>query len=419
MSWQPGPLKYWLDLNDSGSWGEEPIGTDGTAVVRSTDIRLDGSWNLDDIARRSLPPGERVAKRLSRGDLVVVKSSGSADHLGKTAIVDSDVEGLGACFSNFVQRLRPYRGANPRFLWYLLNSKKAASELELLGTTTTGLRNLNGAIIGSVTFPGPQLAEQRAIADFLDAEIARIDALIAKKRELMDALRRRVHAVRDRFTVPKQLGGVADLDSCEWSVTALKRTARFFTDGDWIESPYITDSGIRLVQTGNIGKGVFKDQGFRYISAETFSDLHCTEVLPGDVLMSRLAGTLGQACIAPDLGTRMIAAVDVAILRPNQLISPQFLVEYLSSYAHLAQAEVQARGTTMIRLSRAQLGEMPAPIPPLDVQRRVESQVKEESEASNAVIERLSTQVNVLEERRQALITAAVTGKLEVPGVAA
>ncbi len=74
-----------------------------------------------------------------------------------------------------------------------------------------------------------------------------------------------------------------------WTVTRLSSLARkgrnSFIDGDWIESPYITDDGIRLIQTGNIGVGDYKEQGFRYISQETFERFDCTEIEPNDILI--------------------------------------------------------------------------------------------------------------------------------------
>jgi type I restriction enzyme S subunit len=57
--------------------------------------------------------------------------------------------------------------------------------------------------------------------------------------------------------------------------------AKTFTDGDWIESPFITDDGVRLIQTGNIGLGHYREKGFRFISDESFRLLQCTEVYPG------------------------------------------------------------------------------------------------------------------------------------------
>src|SRR5690242_4408534 len=89
----------------------------------------------------------------------------------------------------------------------------------------------------------------------------------------------------------------------DWDVRSLRDLAKdgkhTFVDGDWIETPYITDEGLRLIQTGNIGVGSYKEQGFRYISPQTFLELGCTEVHPNDVLICRLAEPVGRACLAP------------------------------------------------------------------------------------------------------------------------
>ena len=74
-----------------------------------------------------------------------------------------------------------------------------------------------------------------------------------------------------------------------------------FIDGDWIESKDQSDNGIRLIQTGNVGFGFFKgrEDKSRYITEETFKKLNCTEVVPGDILISRLPDPIGRACIVP------------------------------------------------------------------------------------------------------------------------
>ena len=75
-----------------------------------------------------------------------------------------------------------------------------------------------------------------------------------------------------------------------------------FIDGDWIESKDQSDNGIRLIQTGNVGFGFFKgrEDKSRYITEETFKKLNCTEVVPGDILISRLPDPIGRACIVPE-----------------------------------------------------------------------------------------------------------------------
>jgi type I restriction enzyme S subunit len=259
----------------------------------------------------------------------------------------------------------------------------------------------------------PPLSVQREVADQLDAATYRIDALIQARRRQLELIGERKRSIIDRLTVPRALGGAAD-GITAWPVSVIKRAADYFSDGDWIESPYITTDGIRLIQTGNVGEGQYKEQGFRYISEETFRSLNCTEVLPGDILISRLAGPVGCACLAPDLGVRMVVSVDVVIMRPTPALDASFAVAYLSSSRHLALAELLARGTTMQRLSRSQLGDMPIPLPPIDEQRRAVRQIDLQLARLRSLSASLIAQIDLLIERRQTLVADAVMGQLRV-----
>lgn len=91
-----------------------------------------------------------------------------------------------------------------------------------------------------------------------------------------------------------------------------------FVDGDWIESSYITDSGIRYYTTGNIGDGKFKEQGNGYISENTFNELKCKYAFPGDLVLSRLNEPYGRSCIIPETEPKCIVAVDNVILRTRR-----------------------------------------------------------------------------------------------------
>ena len=86
----------------------------------------------------------------------------------------------------------------------------------------------------------------------------------------------------------------------EWKISKIKQLAdqneeNSFVDGDWIESPYIMDSGIRYLTTGNIGDGVFKEQGNGFISLRTFEKLSCKYAFPGDLIFSRLNAPYGRS----------------------------------------------------------------------------------------------------------------------------
>lgn len=190
-------------------------------------------------------------------------------------------------------------------------------------------------------------------------------------------------------------------------VLPLRRLAQrggLFCDGDWIESPYITDAGVRLIQTGNVGLGAYKEQGFRFISEATFLALNCTEVHPGDLLVCRLAEPVGRSCIAPDLGQRMITSVDVAILRPSPLVADvRYLNYYLSSSAYLNFVDSIARGGTRQRVSRDQLGMVPVRIPRLGHQRAIADYLDVETSRIDALIEKKRQMVELLEERLSVL----------------
>ena len=112
-----------------------------------------------------------------------------------------------------------------------------------------------------------------------------------------------------------------------WKVDRIKylpnKELNSFIDGDWIDSPYITETGIRYLTTGNIGDGYFKRQGNGYISEETFKLLGCTFAYPGDLVFSRLNAPFGRSCILPNDEDRYVLAVDNVILRTND--SKQYL----------------------------------------------------------------------------------------------
>jgi len=154
----------------------------------------------------------------------------------------------------------------------------------------------------------------------------------------------------------------------------LGEACEVFADGDWVESKDQSPEGIRLIQTGNVGEGVFKDRAekARYISEATFKRLRCTEIFEGDCLISRLPDPAGRSCILPDTGERMITAVDCTIIRfnPKHLI-PEFFNYYTQSRDYLKNIDSETTGTTRKRISRSKLGEVQIPVPPLPEQQRI------------------------------------------------
>jgi restriction endonuclease S subunit len=159
-----------------------------------------------------------------------------------------------------------------------------------------------------------------------------------------------------------------------WPTKTLADVCKVFADGDWVESKDQSPDGIRLIQTGNVGQGMFKDRAekARYISEATFKRLRCTEIFRGDCLISRLPDPVGRSCILPNTGERMITAVDCTIVRfnPTQLL-PAFFNFYSQSDDYLEAVDSVTTGTTRNRISRSNLGLVPIPVPALPEQQRV------------------------------------------------
>lgn len=160
----------------------------------------------------------------------------------------------------------------------------------------------------------------------------------------------------------------------KWPIKLLVDICDVFADGDWIESKDQSSEGIRLIQTGNIGEGVFKDrvEKARYISEATFKRLHCTEIIKGDCLISRLPDPVGRSCILPDTGGKMITAVDCTIIRFNQKeMLPEFFNYYSQSLDYLKVVDAETTGTTRKRISRSKLGQLAIPVPQISDQQRI------------------------------------------------
>ncbi len=160
----------------------------------------------------------------------------------------------------------------------------------------------------------------------------------------------------------------------DWKTLKLADIADVFEDGDWIESKNQSSQGIRLIQTGNVGNGFFKDRGekARYISYDTFAKLRCTEIVAGDCLVSRLPDPVGRACILPETMERMITAVDCTIIRFNKSnVLPEWFVFYSLSNEYSVQIERQVSGATRQRISRKNLGNIEVPLPSLPEQKRI------------------------------------------------
>ncbi len=138
-----------------------------------------------------------------------------------------------------------------------------------------------------------------------------------------------------------------------------------FIDGDWIEAKDQSDSGYRLVQTGNVGvcEYVDKEEHARFVSEDTFKRLNCTEIHPGDILFSRLPDPIGRCCLIPRGFQKAITAVDCTITRLKDSCLPEYLMVYTTTNMYSEQIKTCVTGTTRQRISRGNLAKIQVPLP--------------------------------------------------------
>lgn len=402
--WTPRPLKAFLQLNDSGMWGEDPTGEADTVVLRSTDIAINGDWTLEDPALRSLPASDVARKRLKAGDLVVVKSSGSELHLGKVALADADIETLGAAFSNFMQRLRPNSSADPRYLRYLLNSRFGRDQMVNLGRTSTGLQNLNGSVLGSVLCPGPPFEHQRAIADYLDAEIGAMDGVLSRKLRMIRLLQEQIDSTILRFI------GVSPLVRSDPELAA-RPLRRMLAKLDRPTEP--DGQVVTAFRDGQVtARALRRADGF----TESWTDgARVQGVCRDDVVVHGLDGFAGAIGTSEADG---VCSPIYHVCAPLDGGDPHFygqMLRLLATTGYLGNFATSTRERAVDFRNWDLFGRIPLPVVDVVEQRKIGDRIRRLA----PIRERVARSGVLLLERRQALITAGVTGQLEIPGAAA
>jgi type I restriction enzyme S subunit len=203
-----------------------------------------------------------------------------------------------------------------------------------------------------------------------------------------------------------------------WALTTLPELAGrtgAFTDGDWVESKDQDPEGaVRLVQLADVGDGFYRDRSNRFLSSSKASELNCTFLAAGDVLISRLADPIGRACIFPGDARPCVTVVDVALFRGAQAggVDHIWLKNSINAQQFRSEIDQAASGTTRKRISRKNLGSLPLPLPPLNEQRRIVAKIEALQERSKAAKAALDAIPPLLEKFRQSVLAAAFRGDL-------
>ncbi|MBK9096711.1 MAG: restriction endonuclease subunit S [bacterium] len=215
--------------------------------------------------------------------------------------------------------------------------------------------------LSSYEFLLPPKNQQAKIAEMLWAADEKLESFIS----LSNKLKQFLEISSSNLIWPKNLE-LSPLLNCA------DRTLEQFIDGDWIESKDQSEKGIRLIQLADIGVRKFLNKSDRYISEDTFKRLRCFEVLPGDILVARMPEPLGRACIIPNIGQKMITAVDCCIIRVDiSGFNPNYILYLLNTKEMLSRVLSLASGTTRTRISKKNLEKILVPLPKLEIQNNI------------------------------------------------
>lgn len=298
----------------------------------------------------------------------------------------------------------------PLFFLYWYLSKESLIQSMGSGSTVKGIRLEQ---LKKLNLLLPPMGEQKKIAEIINAvdeQIEKIQQLIEKTKELKKGLLQQLltKGIGHKKFRQSDLGEIPD----EWDIKKVEDVADLFTDGDWIESKDMSENGIRLIQTGNIGIGYFKDNNRKkFISSNTFTQKKCTETIEGDILICRLADPIGRACLSPKMDEKKIVSVDIAILRVNkERVSNEFINFYLNSDQNLKNVQAYTSGSTRQRISKGNLSKVSLPIPPIKEQRKIAEILTSVNEQIEAYEKEKEKQI----ELKKGLMQKLLTGEIRV-----
>ncbi|WP_406623817.1 restriction endonuclease subunit S [Acidovorax sp. SDU_ACID1] len=383
---------------------------------RSNPVALENieSWSGRFIPTETELVGDGIA--FERGDILFGKLR---PYLAKVLLAESSGEAVGD-----FHVMHPAIDVLPRFAQYQLLEH---TFIDIVDGSTFGSKmpRASWEFVGSMPLATPLLEEQTAIATFLDRETAKIDALIAEQEKLIALLAEKrqatiSHAVTKGLNpnAPMKDSGVAWLGEVpeRWEVKRMKHLVRESIAGPYgsslTKSMYET-SGYRVYGQQQVIPDDFS-VGDYYISEERFVDMIRYRVEPNDILIS-VMGTIGRAAVVPpDVEPGIINPRLVLYRVIERLVMPRYLQCFLNNSTSQRYFSLAAQGTTMEGLNMTSIGELYVALPPIPEQMELLQFIQQEEEKLDRLSIESTRAVTLLKERRSALITAAVTGQIDV-----
>lgn len=383
-------LRDLLELYDSGTWGEESKCEQSYPVLRSSDIKLN-KLIYDNPAFIKIPEKDLSRKMLIDGDIIVTKSSGSPELIGKCGIFRTQKSGQNYFFSNFMLRVRPIaEKLESRWLYYYLISPMGKSVLKRMSNTTSGLRNLNINYYLDQWIPLPSLSEQKRIADLLD----RADSLRQKRRESLALLDEFLKSVFiDMFGDPVR-------NEKGWEVRRLGECIVETVSINPASSPEEVYEYIDISSVDNKQKVI---SGFQVVRGAEAPSRARQVIMKDDILVSTVRPNLNAVAMINQSYNQPLASTGFCVLRVDKnKMSSYFLFEICKHEYFINSLSKIAKGASYPAVTNNEVRNLRIFLPPMKQQKLFEDIVKRiellKDSYSKSLIE-MNNQFNALLQR--------------------
>lgn len=355
-------------------------------------------------------------KKVLSGDFVINSRS---DRKGSAGL-----SGFDGSVSLINTVLAPQQGILGAFAHHLLRSVVFQEEFYRYGKgIVADLWSTNYSEMRNIVLAVPPLAEQTAIADFLDRETGKIDALVEAQRRLIELLKEKRQAVISHAVTkgldpaaPMKDSGVEWLGEVpvHWCLSRLKHLTPAITVGIVVEpSKYYVEDGVPALRSMNVRAGRLKMDNLVFLSEEA-NELHSKSKLrAGDLVAVRTGQPGTTAIIPPEL--EGANCIDLIVIR-RPFGSERFLCWYLASDPAVRQFSEGSGGAIQQHFNIGTAVNLLVPHGPLAEQEAISDFLDEQTKRLDALVEQAQMAMTLLMERRAALISAAVTGKIDVRG---
>jgi len=400
-------LKYAATINDEAL----SESTDADFELAYIDIgNVDSQGRVHDIVNHRFDDAPSRARRIVRdGDVII---STVRTYLQAIASVENPRDNL--IVSTGFAVVRPSNVLDHRFCKYALRASSFLWEVE---SRSTGVSYpaINASDLGDINVSLPELGAQRLIASYLDRETARIDGLIAEKERMLALLEEKRAALISRV-VTRGLDPNSPLKPSgqEWlgEIPAHWPTTKFSWDV-FISEGQVDPEDDRFLEMILVAPNHIESRTGEVTHTETSADQGAMSgkylCKQGDVLYSKIRPALRKVVLAED---DCLCSADMYALRPSERLMPEYLQYFLLSEDFSAWAELESARVAMPKINRETLSAIRIPVPPLEEQERIVLEIRDGAKRIDLQRKAVRGSVELLKERRAALITAAVTGQI-------